>query len=301
MLYDSEIMKKKTLLIIFAIIFSFTFSVAASAKILNVVAAENFYAEVAKEIGGSYVQVTSILSNPNQDPHLFSASPAVAKMIAKADIVIYNGINYDPWAERLLAATQKKPAIIVISELVGGKAGDNPHLWYNPNTMLLYAKTLTATLINHDPQHESYYAQQLADFNQSYQRLSEKIATLRQQYRDTPVIATEPVFGYMADALGLKMYASGFQLSVMNDIAPSASQTRDFENDLRSHQVRVLIYNNQVINPVTNRMQLLAKDLGIPIVGVSETEPVGKTYVQWMLDQLNDLQQALSHPSPKGD
>lgn len=285
--------QNKTLLIPLSLLFGLMFSLAASAKTLNIVAAENFYGEIAEQLGGPYVHVTSILNNPNQDPHLFSASPAVAKTIADADLVIYNGVDYDPWMERLLAATQKKPLIIIIANIMKRKSGDNPHLWYDPNTMPLYAKTLTTTLVQNDSQHQNYYQQQLKNFVLNYRTLTEKISALKQKYQTTPIIATEPVFNYLADTMGLKMYGTDFQLSVMNDTAPSASQTRSFEDDLRLQHVRLLIYNNQVINPVTSRMQLLAKNVGIAVVGISETQPVGKTYIQWMLDQLNDLQRAL--------
>lgn len=274
-------------------LFTFLFSLAAPAKVLNIVAAENFYAGIAAQLGGPYVQVTSILNNPNQDPHLFSASPTVAKKIADAEIVIYNGAAYDPWMDRLLAANQKKISTIIVATLMDKKIGANPHLWYDPKTMPIYAKTLTKILIVYDPQHQNYYAQQLEHFLIDYQKLSKKIAELKQRYQNTPVIATEPVFGYMSDALGFKMHGIDFQLSEMNGIAPSSSQTRAFENNLRLHQVRILLYNNQVVNPVTHRMQLIAEEVKIPIVGVSEMQPLGATYVDWMLKQLDDLEQAL--------
>lgn len=281
------------------IVFGSTFCGAAQAKILNIVAAENFYGALAEQLGGPYVHVTTILNNPNQDPHLFSAKPSTARALADADIVVYNGLMYDPWMEKLLSASQHKPAqIIVVAQLLHRKSGDNPHIWYDPATLPLSAIALEQALAQDEPLKQNYFLQQLQQFEQRYQPLSTQIAQLKQQYQGTPVIATEPLFNDMARTLGLQMRSVDFQLNIMNDTTPSPTQILTFENYLRNHAVRVLIYNAQVSNPTTLRMQTIARQAGIPIIGVSETQPVGKTYVTWMQDQLNTLQHALAQKSP---
>lgn len=269
---------------------------AYAAGAIPIVAAENFYGEVATELGGNYVQVTSILSNPQQDPHLFTSTPATAKAIADARFVVYNGLGYDIWMQNLISATGdgvKNKHIIIMGNLTNKTMGDNPHIWYDPNTMLVYANYLTAQLSQTDAAHQEFYHQQLDTFKTQYAALLEKIQRLQSQYRGTPVIATEPVFNYMADALGLVMNGQNFQTSVMNGTEPSASATREFEDKLNRHQVKLLIYNNQVMNPTTERMQKLAQKNGIPSVGVSETEPAGQTYFSWMNNQLDALNTAL--------
>jgi zinc/manganese transport system substrate-binding protein len=157
-----------------------------------------------------------------------------------------------------------------------------------------YAQTLTKLLIAKDPQHRLYYQQRLAQFNQHYQLLAAYIQKLRQAYQNTPVIATEPVFGYMAQALDLRMLGQAFQISIMNNVEPSAAQTRAFEDILYHHDAKILFYNNQVSDPTTSRMQLIAQKMHIPVVGVSETEPAGKDYISWMLEQLQALNKALT-------
>lgn len=265
-----------------------------AAKPLNIVAAENFYGSIAEQLGGPYVHVTSILTNPNQDPHLFSASPSTAKAIADADIIVYNGAGYDPWLERLLAAAQSKQhETIVVANLVGRKMGDNPHLWYAPATMSLYAKTLVKILANKDPGHKNYYYQQLTDFQSKQQNLLQQIAELKQRYPQTAIIATEPLFNDMATALGFKVYGEAFQWNIMNDTPPGPSQIQNFEDTLRHHLVQVLIYNKQVSSPLTERMQTLAKTAHIPSVGVSELQPASKTYFAWMQAELTEVAQAL--------
>jgi zinc/manganese transport system substrate-binding protein len=266
----------------------------ARAEPVAVVAAENFYGDVAKQIGGAAVAVSSILTNPDQDPHLFEASPSTARQIAEAGIVILNGADYDPWMVKLLAGSPNPRRVVIeVAALVHKKAGDNPHLWYDPPTMPAFAAALAARLGEVNPAHRAGYARNLAAFTASLAPLAAKTAAMRSAYAGTPVTATEPVFGYMADAIGLAMRNDRFQLAVMNDTEPGASDIAAFESDLKSHGVRVLIYNDQTSDALTTRMKTLAKDNNIPVVGVSETEPPGLKYQDWMMRQLTALDAAL--------
>lgn len=261
---------------------------------IEIVAAENFYGDVAKQLGGSHVSVTSILSNPDQDPHLFEASPKAARALHRAALVVYNGADYDPWMEKLLAASNNERRItIVAAQLVGKKSGDNPHLWYDPETMPAVAKRIAAELERADAAHQAEYRANLATFLASLHAIDNRVAALRAKYHGVPVTATEPVFGYMSDAIGLRMHNARFQLAVMNDTEPSASDIAAFEQDLRDRQVRVLIYNRQATEALTKRMLALAGQAKVPAVSVTETQPSGKTFQQWMLGQLDALAVAL--------
>ncbi len=267
---------------------------SAQGKPVQVVAAENFYGDIAKQIGGSNVAVTSILTNPDQDPHLFEASASVARNLSAARLVIYNGINYDPWVSKLLGAARSADRkSIVVADLIGKKAGDNPHIWYDPATMLALAKALSQELGSADPGHAADYGRNLAIFEQSVQPIQAKIAALRARLSGTPATATEPVFGYMFDALGMTVRNASFQLSVMNNTEPSASDVAAFENDLKTHQVKLLVYNSQASDPVAARMEKLAKAAHVPLVGATETEPPGKSYQAWMLGELDAVDRAL--------
>ena len=288
-------MAKPLLLLIIA----WLFASPAAAQPLSVVAAENFYGDVANQIAGPNATVTSILSNPDQDPHLFEASPSVARQFAAAAIVIYSGADYDPWVARLLAATHAaNRQVIVVADLVHRKPGDNPHVWYDPPTMPAYATALAAALAQHDPTHKAEYDQRLQTFIKSLQALEAKISEMRLQFHGSPVTATEPVFGYMATALGLTMRNQRFQLAVMNDTEPRASDVAAVEDDLRQHRVRILFYNSQATDTAAQRLLTIAHQSSVPVVGVTETKPPHKTYQQWMTDQLDAVTQALSnHPS----
>jgi zinc/manganese transport system substrate-binding protein len=265
-----------------------------AAAAVPIVAAENFYGDVAQQIGGADVTVMSVLSNPDQDPHLFEASPSVARAVAQARIVICNGIDYDSWMERLLRATSGVGrSAIIVAALVGRKPGDNPHIWYDPATMPALAKALADELSRADPPHAAGYRQRLAQFERSMQPIQTKIAALRARLAGTPVTATEPVFGDMLDALGMTVRNLPFQRAVMNNTEPSASDITAFESDLRNRRVRMLIYNRQATDPIADRMMKIAHEARVPVLGVTETEPSGQSYQAWMLGVLDAVDRAL--------
>jgi zinc/manganese transport system substrate-binding protein len=267
----------------------------SSRATIHIVAAENFYGGVAKQIGGDQVEVTSILSNPDQDPHLFTVDPNTARALEHADIVVESGIDYDPWMEQLDDAhPNPNRASIVVADLIGAKEGDNPHIWYKPGTMGKYAVKLTELLVARDPAHADDYKRRQADFLSTLQPLLMREMDLANKVWGTDVVATEPVFGYMAAALGFKMHCMDFQNHVMNNVEPTARETEEFENLLRQHKVKLLFYNSQASDPIASRMQDIAKEAGVPVIGVTETEPEGTTFSSWMLTQLDEVEKALS-------
>jgi zinc/manganese transport system substrate-binding protein len=270
---------------------------AAEGKIA-VVAAENFYGDIARQIGGDQVAVVSIMNNPDQDPHLFETTPGIVRQIAGAQIAVLNGADYDPWMEKLLAAApQPNRKVIVAADLMHKKAGDNPHLWYDPATMPAVAKAIAAALSAADAAHRNDYAARLTAFLGSLKPINDKIAAIHGKYAGAAVTASEPVFGYMAGALGLKMRNEKFQLAVMNDTEPSARDVAAFEQDLKDHKVRVLFYNKQASSKIVQHLVELARAAKIPVVGVTETAPPDLSYQDWMLTQLNDTEKALAGPS----
>ena len=270
---------------------------AADGKIA-VVAAENFYGDIAKQIGGDRVAVASIMSNPDQDPHLFETTPGTVREITGAQIVVFSGADYDPWMPKILnTAPQPGRVVIDISTLVGKKAGDNPHLWYDPPTMPAAAQALAAAFTAADPAHKAEFEARLKAFDASLKPINDKIATIRAKYAGAPVTASEPVFGYMAQALGLKMRNESFQLSIMNSTEPSAHDVAAFEDDLKHHKVKVMFFNKQASDKAVERLVNIARASKIPVVGVTETEPAGMNYQDWMLSQLNNTQKALAGPS----
>lgn len=269
--------------------------ILALALAIGIVAAENVYGDVARQIGGTHVAVTSILNNPDEDPHLFEATPSVARAISGARIVVYNGIDYDPWVTKLLGAARSQSRVTIdVADLIGRKVGDNPHVWYDVNAMLAYAKVLAGDLEQTDPTNHADYERGLRAFTQSLAPIQARIAADRRRFVGTPVTATEPVFGYMLDALGMQDRNMRFQIEVMNEAEPGATEIAAFENDLRTHKVRMLVYNSQASDPLAQRMRNIATISHIPVVGATETEPRGMTYQTWMSSELDAVEGALS-------
>jgi zinc/manganese transport system substrate-binding protein len=196
--------------------------------------------------------------------------------------------------ETLLSAN-KAPARkeILVGSLVGRKAGDNPHLWYDPNYVKAAAKALAADLSAIDPAHKADYEKGQATFLDSLKPLDAKLAEMKKKYAGFPVTASEPVFGYSAGLIGLKVHNEKFALAIMNNAEPSASEVAGFENDLKGRKVKAMLYNAQASEPAVQRLVQIAKDNKIPVVGVSETEPPDSTYQNWMLGQLDALDKAL--------
>jgi zinc/manganese transport system substrate-binding protein len=275
------------------------FSGLAFAEPVNIVAAENFYGDVASQIGGVHVAVTSILASPDEDPHLFEASASTAKALVAAKIVIVNGVDYDPWMEKLLDAN-KAPGRreILVATLAHKRTGDNPHLWYNPTTMKALASRVSVGLALIDPAHLDDYQRAEAAFGASLESLNAKIAQMRKKYAGQPVTVSEPVFGYMAELLGLEVRNEELALAVMNNAEPTASEVAAFEDDLKAHKVKVVLYNAQASKPTVQHLVQMARDEKIPVVGISETEPPGTTYQQWMTQQLDALDRALAGEAP---
>ncbi|TDR82237.1 metal ABC transporter solute-binding protein, Zn/Mn family [Paludibacterium purpuratum] len=289
-------MSALTKLFAFAALALSTALASAADQPLAVVAAENFYGDLVQQVGGPHVQVTSIMNNPDQDPHLFEASVSTARALSAARLVIYNGMDYDPWMTKLLTAARAQGrAEIVVGRLLGKRSGDNPHLWYDPATMPTVARAIAARLQAVDPAHSADYRRNLDQVLASLAVIGQHVQSLRVRYAGTAVTATEPVFGLMAQALGLTMRNERFQLAVMNNTEPSASDIAAFERDLKSRQVRVLFYNNQASDPSAKRMRTLAQQSGVKVVGISETMPAGRHYQDWMRSQLDQLEKALNH------
>ncbi|MDE3176000.1 MAG: zinc ABC transporter substrate-binding protein [Pseudomonadota bacterium] len=270
---------------------------AATADPIRVVAAENVYADLARQIGGAYVEASGILTNPDQDPHLFEASPRAARDVAAAQVVIVNGADYDPWMAKLIAASPTSGRReIDVGALVGVKPGANPHLWYGPDNIKAAARAMAEAFAALDPPHATQIDANAAAFLASMREVDDLIAAMRSRYQGVAVAASEPVFGYATQAIGLDVREQKFALAVMNDAEPSPSDVAAFENDLKGRKVRAMIYNAQASAPAVERLVRLAKASGVPVVGVSETEPPNTRYQDWVRSELDALDHALGAP-----
>lgn len=275
------------------------FSTLAYANIA-VVAAENFYGDVAQQLGQPYVSVISVINNPNQDPHLFSSTPKTAVLIENAHIIIANGLGYDAWMNRNIQ--EKKMVFINVAKLMHKKNHSNPHIWYDPKTMPFLAKKLTQEYIRLDPEHKKKFQENLKNFMIQSEQYKKSVLKARKIFFGITVTATEPVLGYLTQALGLKMLNKKFQKNRMNEIDLTPHEIINFEKSLQSPtSVKLLIYNNQVSDTTTEHLKLLALQNHISVLGVTETMPANTHYYQWMNHILEHLSQKLSPVDSKND
>jgi zinc/manganese transport system substrate-binding protein len=263
-----------------------------------IVAAENFYGEVAAAVGGDRVTVESIIVAPGTDPHDFEPAPSTARLVADARIVVMNGADYDHWMERLVeGSSMPERTVIDVAALLGTPEGANPHLWYDPRAVPALADALAAELARRDPEGAAGYASRAKALVASLEEVNQRIADLRARFAGTPVTASEPLFGPMADALGLDMKHRAVQVAVMHETEPAARDIAAMEDDLKSGRVKVFFYNSQVVDPLTEQLLAAAAAGKVPVVGVSETEPEGMSYAAWMLGTLEATAKALAAPS----
>ncbi len=270
---------------------------ASGGTTIPVVGTENFYADLLTQIGGTRVTVSSILNDPNADPHEFESNAATAKLVADAKLVIVNGIGYDDFMAKLLGASTRPDRVVITVQDILKKADDqNAHIWYDPKTMPAVADAVTAVLAKLDPQNADYFATQKTKYLAALKPVDEKIAALRAKYAGTPIAFTEPVAEYQTDAIGLKLLTpEGFMRAIEQSVDPAPADVAAERDLLTGKKVKVLVYNSQVTSPLTKDIRDLAVKNGIPVVGVAETIPAQyKTYQEWMLGQLADLETALS-------
>jgi zinc/manganese transport system substrate-binding protein len=265
--------------------------------LINAVGAENEYANVIEQIGGKYVKVTAIESNPNTDPHTFEASPSVAQTVSAASLLIENGVGYDTYMEKIeSAAPSSSRKVVNVQHLLGlPDSTANPHLWYKRETMPAVAKALVSDLSALQPAHAAYFQENAKKFEESLRPWYAAIAKFKATYPNTLVATTEPVGDYMLEAAGTKnMTPFTLQAAIMNGTDP-APQNVTLQNGLFSgHKVRVFFYNQQVTDSLTNSFRELALKEGIPVVGVYETMPTpGYDYQSWMLAEVRALEKAV--------
>jgi zinc/manganese transport system substrate-binding protein len=265
---------------------------------IAVVAAENQYGDVAAQIGGNVVSVTSVESNPNTDPHSYEVSPSIAQQVGAALVVIQNGVGYDNYMTRILSASSNPSRkVINVQHLLGlPDSTPNPHLWYDPTTMPEVANTLATDYAALKPVDASYFTANATRFIASLNPWLQAVASFKSRYAGTPVATTEPVADYMLQAAGAdNLTPFKFQADIMNGVDP-APQDVSLETSLfTQHRVKVLVYNQQVTDTLTQTFISAAQSAKIPVIGVYETMPTpGYNYQSWMLAEVTALQKAVA-------
>ena len=264
---------------------------------LQVIAGENFWGSIAAQLGGSHVSVTSIVTNPNSDPHDYESSATDARAFATADYVVLNGAGYDDWGQKLLSANPSPSRkVFTVAKLLNKKPGDNEHFWYNPDWVEKVADRITADYQALDAADAGYFSQQRAAFSTALKPYHDAIARIRSAHNSAPVGATESIFVYMGQALGLTLVSPPeFMQAVSEGNDPPAQTVAQFQDQISHRKIKVLVYNTQTSTPVTENLKQMAARNNVPIVGISETvEPSTSSFQDWQIKQLAGLEAALS-------
>jgi zinc/manganese transport system substrate-binding protein len=265
--------------------------------VIQVAAAENFWGSIAAQLGGAHVNVISIVTDPNADPHEFETSTADALDFAHANYVILNGAGYDDWGQKLLAANPSNGRkVLNVADLLGKAAGDNPHFWYDSDYVQQVINQITVDYQSLDPADAAYFSAQQTALENALKPYRQLIQTIKQTYGGTQIGGTESIVVYLADALGLNLISPpDFMNAVSEGNDPPTQSVAAFEQQINQNQISVLIYNNQTATSVTTNLKQLAEAQAIPVVGISETmEPPDTTFQNWQYAQLTALQSALS-------
>ncbi len=274
-------------------------SAPTAAGVIQAVGAENQYANVLQQIGGRYISVSSILDNPNIDPHTFEASTSVAREVADASLVVQNGIGYDTFMNQIEAASPNAARKVIVAQDVMGlpDSTPNPHLWYDPKTMPAVAEAMATALGDLAPAHRAYFHARLTGFDASLKPWLTAISLFRAQHSGTRVAVTEPVADYLLQAMGADIVTPfPFQADIMNGVDPSPEAITQEQGLLTRHVAKVFCYNQQVVSSFTTSLRQMARSAGVPVVGVYETMPTpGYDYQSWMEAEVSAIQAAVEH------
>jgi zinc/manganese transport system substrate-binding protein len=271
---------------------------AVPVGLIRAVGAENEYANVIGQVGGRYVSVSAVESNPNTDPHTFEASSRVAAEVSAAQVVVQNGVGYDSYMNKIESASPDRGRKVIVAQTLRQLPDDtpNPHLWYSPMTMPLVARALAADLSAIQPAHAGYFQANANRFVASLDPWLSALASFRSAHPHVPVATTEPVADYMLQAAGTdNLTPFGLQASIMNGTDPAPQNVQIQEDLFSGHKVKVFVYNQQVTDSLTAAFLSAAKKDHIPVVGVYETMPTpGYTYQSWMLAEVHALTAAVA-------
>ena len=270
---------------------------AAESKPIDVVASTNVWGDIAKQIGGEHVNVISIMSDPNADPHEYEADAKTAATLSKSQFVVENGLGYDDFMDKLLAASPNPDRKVLVAadamQITGSDA--NPHIWYDIAKIPVVATAIAEQLSTLDPADSAMFTANAKTFTDSLAPVNAAIDNIKAKYSGAPIGYTERVPGYLVDAAGLKLATpASFAQSIEDGNDPSPADNAAMDAALTSKAIKVLLYNGQVTSPATDAVKALAQKSGVPVVGVTETlPPTDKNFQDWQLRQIDEITTAL--------
>jgi zinc/manganese transport system substrate-binding protein len=271
--------------------------------VIPVAASINAWGSILSQLGGSHVKATSIITNPDTDPHAYEPTPADGRTIASSKLFVDNGVGYDPWADKAVAASPDSSRVVLnVGQLTGTPAGGNPHRWYSPSDVEKVADTITADLTKLDPADAAYFTAQRKAFEDTgLAQYHQLIRDIKTKYAGTPVGASESIFAPLADALGLNLITPpSFLKDISEGTDPSAADKATIDAQISGKKIKVFVFNSQNSTPDVSAQVAAAKKQGIPVTAVTETlSPAGASFQDWQSNQLRTLESALAQATGK--
>jgi zinc/manganese transport system substrate-binding protein len=270
---------------------------ASSGRVVDVVAAENFWGSIAAQVGGIHAHVMSIITNPNTDPHSYEPTAADARTLAASQLVIENGIGYDPWIEKLLSADGTSVVTLDVGTLLDVPDGSNPHRWYNPSDVQTVIRRMVGDYQRIDPRDSGYFTRQASHFDTvGLEQYDATIAAIRARYSGTPVGASESIFAMLAPSLGLDLITPpSFLRAVSEGTDVSVADKETIDDQIRTHQIKIYVYNSQNVTPDVQAQLQEVRSEHIPVATITETlQPAAASYQAWQTKQLLGIEAALA-------
>ncbi|MGH9079423.1 MAG: metal ABC transporter solute-binding protein, Zn/Mn family [Acidimicrobiales bacterium] len=276
---------------------------ADAGAVIRVAAAENFWGSIASQIGGEHAHVVSIITNPNTDPHAYEPTAADARVLAQSQLVIENGVGYDPWVPKLLSADGGSVTTLDVGSRLGLVDGDNPHRWYDPDDVRVVIGQLVADYRKLDPADSAYFGRQEARFDTiALKPYDSVIAAIKARYSGTPVGASESIFALLAPSLGLDLVTPpSFLRAISEGTDVSVTDKETIDNQIRNHLIRIYVYNSQNVTPDIQVQLNQVKAEHIPYATITETlQPANASYQAWQTKQLVGIESALAAAGAHG-
>ncbi len=262
---------------------------------IQVVVSVDQWGDIVEQLAGDCATVTTVIESSKVDPHDYEPTTGDAAKFTDAELVVVNGMDYDPWATKIVATLNPEPPVVDAGKVAGLSDGENPHVWYGPDYVFEFASAVTAELSKLSPKAAEYFTAQADSWNTSMQPYRDQIALIKASYSGSTYAATESVFDYMAVALGLKdVTPAGFAAAAANETDPSPGDVASFGKLIKAGTADVLIYNVQTVGALPEQIRSAADQVKVPTVEVTETVALGATsFEQWQVEQLEALSAAL--------
>lgn len=257
---------------------------------INIITSLDFYGQTAKRVAGKYGNVTAVIDRPSIDPHDFEPTVKTAKQASNAQLIIYNGIGYDDWMQKLIVNKASGARVIEVGTTIANqKDGSNEHVWYDPTTMPKLATKIAADLAKIQPQHKAYFYRQARAYQASLKPITTELAQLKKNAHGQRVAVSEPVFDYSLKSLGYRISNNHFAKSIEEGADPSPKDIQRMQSDIKHHRIAFFVENVQTDSNIITNMVKLAKQYDVPVLKVTETLPANQTYESWMLSQYQQL------------